>query len=199
MSPRNARRAGLTLLEVLAAAMLLALVYTMLAGNAMQAVRSEGLDRRRAEAGFLADNELTQLEAVLATGAPFQDGIVEKDADPYTVVIEVQPTDVLALVPRDLRDAYLAGAVADAPALLVDERGQSRVRRLSVIVEWDEAGAPERVVRTTFAYDTSVLATLFPEEEEEGAGEGEGEEAEGAPEEGEEPSDGEPEPETPEE
>jgi hypothetical protein len=73
-------------------------------------------------------------------------------------------------LPAPLHEEITRNADPDLPTLLVDERGQSRVQRLSVVVQWDEAGEPDQVERTTYAFDTSQLAELFPSEGDSGGG-----------------------------
>jgi len=68
---------------------------------------------------------------------------------------------VLSLLPAPLHAEIVRGTDPKAASLPHDERGQSRVRRISVVVEWDEAGEPDHVERTTFAFDTSVLGEYF--------------------------------------
>jgi len=174
MTSRPARRGGFTLFEVLAGVLVLGLLYTVLATAAMRGLRSEGTDRRRAEASLVADRELASIESLITSGAVLENGLVEKEAAPYTILVEVEPADILALFPAPLREEIERSADPDVPTLLVDDRGESRVQRLSVVVQWDEAGLPDRVERTTYAFDTSALAELFPSE-----GDGDGEPAAG--------------------
>ena len=162
MTSRSARSIGFTLLEVLAGILVLGLLYTVLASAAIRGLRSEGTDRRRAEASLVADRELASIESQIATGAPLENGVVEREEAPYTIVVDVQPEDVLALLPAPLYDEIVRGADPDVPTLLVDEKGESRVQRLTIVVEWDESGEPDRVARTTYAFDTSQLGELFP-------------------------------------
>lgn len=171
---RRAER-GFTLIEVLAAVLIFGLVFTMLARVALVGLRSEGLDRRKAEAALIADRELALLETLIAI-EPLEVGVTEKESDPYSVTIEVQPEDVMAMLPAVLRDEIRRDDDSELETMLVDERGESRVQRLRVVVEWDEAGEPARVERTTFALDTTDLAALFPAEADAGGEAGEGEE-----------------------
>ena len=60
------REAGLTLLEVLAAAMIFAMVMTVLIGTSSNAVHHVGVSARRLEAGLVADNLLSDLEMAVA-------------------------------------------------------------------------------------------------------------------------------------
>jgi hypothetical protein len=69
---------------------------------------------------------------------------------------------VLSLLPAKLGEEIARTTDPRAPSVLHDERGQSRVRRVSVFVEWDEAGEIEQVERTTYTYDKTALAQIFP-------------------------------------
>jgi prepilin-type N-terminal cleavage/methylation domain-containing protein len=162
------RRHGFTLIEVMAAVLVLGLLYTVLAGAAMRGLRSEGTDRRRADAAMIADQRLTALETEISAGQPLQDGRVEDEQEPFKIVVDVAPADVLSLLPAPLSRELARTSDPRAPSLLHDERGQSRVRRVSVVVAWDEAGEPEQVERTTLAFDTSELAQLFPPQDQAG-------------------------------
>ena len=51
----------------MAAVLVLGLLYTVLAGAAMRGLRSEGIDRRRADAEMIADREITTIETELAS------------------------------------------------------------------------------------------------------------------------------------
>lgn len=161
-SRSRAARNGFTLVEVMAAVLVLGLLYTVLASAAMRGLRSEGIDRRRADAEMIADRELTEIETALASGAPLEDGLLEREQEPYKVTSDVEPFDVLSLLPTPLHAEIVRDTDPKAASMLHDERGQSRVRRISVVVEWNEAGEPDHVERTTFAFDTSVLEEYFP-------------------------------------
>jgi prepilin-type N-terminal cleavage/methylation domain-containing protein len=156
------RSAGFTLIEVMAAVLVLGLLYTVLAGAAMRGLRSEGIDRRRADAAMIADRELSVFESDLASGVPLEDGLTEREQEPFVVRVDVEPADVLAMLPPDLRKDVTARMDPKAPSVLHDERGKSRIHRVSVVVSWDEAGEPDTVQRTTYALDTSALQNVFP-------------------------------------
>lgn len=168
MTSRNARKSGFTLLEVMAAVLVLGLLYTVLASRALIGLRSEGNDRRRAEAEMIADRELTAIETDLSSGLPLEDGMVEREEAPYTVISNVEPFDALALLPVSLYKEIARNTDPKAPSLLHDERGLSRLRKISVVVEWEEAGEPDHVERTTFAIDPSAVEEYFPSAQGEG-------------------------------
>jgi type II secretory pathway pseudopilin PulG len=156
------RRAAFTLIEVMGAVLVLGLLFTWLASVAMIGLRSEGTDHRRADAELVADLELSTIETSITAGNMPKDGRSERDEEPFRVLIEVVPTDVFSLLPAPVSKEIVAKLDPRAPSLLHDERGQSRVRRVSVLVEWDEAGEAAQVERTTYAYDKSELAQFFP-------------------------------------
>lgn len=155
-------RTGFTLLEVLAAVLVMGLLFTVLARTAMQGLRSEGTDRRRAEAGLIADSELAEIEARLAGGFPLEIGRTEREAEPYLVTLEVIPEDVKAM----LSLAPTAGAPdprqESLEALLTADDGTDRVQQVIVAVSWEEAGDTMSVSRTTYAFDASGLEALLP-------------------------------------
>ena len=161
----NSRTRGFTLIEVMGAVLVLGLLFTWLASVAMVGLRSEGTDRRRADADLIADLELTTIEASVSAGQMPKDGRSERDEEPYRVLVEIAPIDVLSLLPASLAKDIAQESDPRAPSVLHDERGESRVRRVSVVVEWDEAGEPAQVERTTYAYDKSELAQFFPSED----------------------------------
>ena len=170
----NTSGAGFTLIEVMGAVLVLGLLFTWLASVAMIGLRSEGTDRRRADAELVADLELSTIEASVTAGQMPKDGRTERDEEPFRVLVEVAPADVLGLLPASLAKDIAKTRDPRAPSVLHDERGESRVRRVSVVVEWDEAGEPAQVERTTFAYDKSALAGYFPTEQAAGGATGEG-------------------------
>ncbi|MEM7411915.1 MAG: prepilin-type N-terminal cleavage/methylation domain-containing protein [Myxococcota bacterium] len=156
------RPSGFTLLEVLAAVLVLGLLYTVLATAALRGLRSEGIDRRRAEAALLADARLGELEAAFAMGQNLDFGSSEEEVPPYTVRVEVLPEEVLSLLPAEVqRQAALEARETGLESLLIDERGQSRLQRIELAVEWDEAGEIYQVRRTTHGFDPASVAHLL--------------------------------------
>ena len=194
MSAREQRLQAFTLLEVMAAVLVLGLLYSALATAAIRGLRSEGVSRRKVEASLIADRFLADLEAQLALGEIPKSGVEEEDVDIYRVGVSVQPFDPTPILeaieavekergiehkPRSAsRDQpnsmELGGENPSAPAedLLAPPRtGQDgRLRRIDVSVTWQDGEREETVTRTTFAFDTTGLEQLFPKK---GAG-GEG-------------------------
>ena len=70
---------GFTLIEVLGAVAILAILYTTLATVAIRGLRSEGESRRMLEASLLADWQLSEFELELETVIVFHAGTTWKD------------------------------------------------------------------------------------------------------------------------
>jgi len=173
IEPIRPRPGGFTLFEVLAAVLILGFFYTTLADGAIRGLRSEGMDRRRSEAGALADAQLVDLETLIAGGAPLAPISEETEVGEFRVLLELLPEDVEALLPPpapapEERDAE------NVPSLFTDESGNSRLYRLQVVVSWDEAGEPQELRRTSWDFDRSQLAAVFPSSEGEGDPGGDG-------------------------
>jgi prepilin-type N-terminal cleavage/methylation domain-containing protein len=210
MSDRVGRRGAFTLLEVMAAVLVLGLLYAVLAEAAIRGLRSEGVSRRRVEASLIADLALADIEEQIALGKPPRSGSEEESVDGYRVVRAVQPFDPTPMLeaitaiekqrgtparkPHAMgqrqaaqsgkqaqggRQAGPAGA-SPGPAdpapvqdLLAPPRTgeDGRLRRIDVSVAWQDGDREDHVLRTTFAFDTTGLESLFPQKS---AGEGGG-------------------------
>jgi prepilin-type N-terminal cleavage/methylation domain-containing protein len=183
-----ARHRGFTLLEVMAAVLVLGLIYTVLAEAAIRGLRSEGISRRRVEASLIADRFLADLESQVELGQVPASGQDQQDVDVFHVGIRVEsfdPTPILDTIAqiekqrsrperrKNTADQTKASSMevgaptAGAPTedLLAKPRpGQDgRLRRIDVAVTWQDGGREERVLRTTFAFDTTGLEELFPD------------------------------------
>jgi len=167
---------GFTLLEVLAGVLVLGILYTVLATAAIQGLQSEGRDRRRAEASLLADRSLAELESRLAMGVLLENETRELDEPPYRITIEVVPEDVVAMLPQEVREQTGVDDPGELATLLVTDEGESRIQRISVTVSWEEGFETASTARTTYGFDKTGLADLFPAQGDTGA---EGETAEG--------------------
>jgi prepilin-type N-terminal cleavage/methylation domain-containing protein len=197
---------GFTLLEVMAAVLVLGILYSVLANAAIRGLRSEGESKRRIEASLLADRALSDLEIQLSLGQIPEKGATEETFDPYvvsTTVVPFDPTPMLEVADDFVRkrggsrpssgtpptrpgesskqqqQLQLPGAEATAGAgaaapnlagigeslLAPPSAGQDgRLRRIDVVVRWQEGVEEESVVRTTFAFDTTGLEGMFPED-----------------------------------
>ena len=167
-SPRRAA-AGFTLIEVMAAVLVVGLLYTVLASSYIDAVGRVGTSHRAAHAALLADQALADLEEQMAIGVmPPLERTEEEVDDLYTLRIDVLPFDVLALVPEEL----IPETEGAAPSLLdPDNLEQARLRRIDVRVVWEELGEERDVSRSTLAFDTTGLSSLLPGSSAEGAAE----------------------------
>jgi prepilin-type N-terminal cleavage/methylation domain-containing protein len=183
----GARREAFTLLEVMAAVLILGLLYATLATAAIRGLRSEGVSRRKIEASLIADRFLADLEAQLALGQVPPTGSEEQDVDVYRVVVSSQPFDPTPILeaiaavekergidrrPRSTTDERPSSMEVGAPSvgapaedlLAAPRPGQEgRLRRVDVTVTWQDGEREEVVTRTTFAFDTAGLESLFPE------------------------------------
>jgi prepilin-type N-terminal cleavage/methylation domain-containing protein len=193
---RSARaRAGFTLFEVMAAVLVLGIVYAVLAQAAIRGLRSEGISRRRVEASLIADRFLADLESQVELGEVPVSGQNQQDVDVYHVDVRVEsfdPTpmlDTIAQIEKQRSrperrknnanqtkaNSMEVGAETTAQPtedLLAKPRpGQDgRLRRIDVAVTWQDGDREERVLRTTFAFDTTGLEELFPDKTKSGEG-----------------------------
>ena len=188
-----ARRRGFTLLEVMAAVLVLGLIYTVLAEAAIRGLRSEGISRRRVEASLIADRFLADLESQVELGQVPASGQDQQNVDVFHVAIRVDsydPTPMLDTIAqiekqrsrperkKNTADQTKASSMevgaptAGAPMedlLAKPHPGQDgRLRRIDVAVTWEDGDREEHVLRTTFAFDTTGLEDLFPDKTKSG-------------------------------
>jgi hypothetical protein len=162
---------GLTLLEVLGAVALLAIVYITLAGAAMEGLRQEGESRRRLEASLLADERMADLELALAAGTLPPIGRSEEQVEAYTVVTEVRPFEPPP--PPSPAEAARDGEPDERPSPLHPKRGaislfappgagaQPALRTLDIVVRWTEGIDAREVRRTTWAVDAAAAQVIL--------------------------------------
>ncbi len=149
---------GLTLLEVLAAAMIFGMVMTVLVGTSSTAIHHVGISARRLEANLLADEILADLEIQMRQGiAPAIDED-ESVRDIYS--IRVTRTALGAGGPE-----ASALAVPDVASLLGAELPEvaKHLNQYDIEVGWIEQSGPQRVTRTTFAFDWQAAAAEYGE------------------------------------
>lgn len=186
---RHAR--GLTLLEVLAATMIFALVMTVLVGTSTTAVHRSGVAARRLEANLLADAIVADLEIDMRKQiAPVLER-TEWTTEDENYVVRVQNRSIqeaLAAPAETVADevAEANGALSPGPSgpgatqigggagigtLLAGELPEvaKHLRQYDIEVVWIGPDGPESLTRTTFAFDWQAAkieyAALF-----EGAG-----------------------------
>jgi hypothetical protein len=160
------------LLEVLGAVALLGILYTALAGNAIEGLRSEGESRRRLEASLLADDRLAEIELSLASGVAPSIGADEQEVDDFTVATEVRPfelparpeADAARAEPSSLAAKRAAARAKDAPSLFAPRRGAAAppvLLSLEVVVRWQEGIFEREVRRMTYAVDATAVEAAF--------------------------------------
>ena len=160
----RARSRGFTLIEVLAAVLVLGVLYTVLAGVAIQGLRAEGTSRRRIEASLLADQILADLEDQIAVGSVPPVGVEEREADVFDLTIAVRELDPAAIIPPEPPGSERREPRAASASLLESGGSQpSRLREIEVRVDWLEGDRELRVQRISYAFDTTGLDGLFPE------------------------------------
>ncbi len=153
------RSPGFTLFEVMAAVLVLGILYTVLATSAIEGLRSEGESKRRLQASLLADEHLIALESEMAGGLFPEIGTEETELEEFQLVIEVAPFDVTPY----LGDAFQEELAEGSTSLLAPDRTEGSLLRLvSVMVRWFEAADEHEVRRSTLVYDQATIASLVP-------------------------------------
>ena len=190
MAEREAHRSGrarrgFTLFEVLAAALILVLVGTLSIGSMNADLGRMSDARRRLEAGRLADRALADFEAMLFDGSAPEVQSETEEVDGFVVTRRVTPFGLFFAMTEDeveeaprLGDAVDDGAVKPFfPALASEFPGLPKhLRMIHVKVEWGNEMAPEKVERSTLAFDhqaaLEALGNLAPRDTLAGDGTG---------------------------
>jgi len=167
------RRRGFTLLEVLAAVAILGIWYVVLATVGIHGLRAQGLNQRRLEASFLADEAVAGIASGLTDGAAPAEGVEEYEREDFSVRIEVEAfgLDVPPLDDGSTGSALPEGL--DLPEELTTDllsaggpTGPGPLRRVRIEVSWPEGNDERSVIRETFAFDLqSVQSELAALEE----------------------------------
>ena len=157
--------AGFTLLEVMAAVVVLGLVYIALARGAMQGLQTEGDASRRLRASLLADRVLNDLELSLAGGSAPALGEQETTEEEFTVLVEVSPFDVGSLLQGAAgQEGGLASPTSELQLLQPPARGAApTLLSIAIRVAWTEGISEQEVTRTSFAFDLEAAAPLLEE------------------------------------
>ncbi len=186
--PRSRRNAGLTLLEVLAAAMIFAMVMTVLVGTSSTAVHRSGQASKQLEANLVADAFLADLEIQINQRiAPV---IEEADSNRDDFTIQVQrvsllgeATDGSGIGLNGFGDADAGSGAGEIAGLLAGDLPEvvKHLYQYDLNVSWVDSSGVQSVTRTTFAFDWQAaaleFAELFQGAGEEGTGEDTGEDA----------------------
>ncbi len=154
--------AGFTLLEVLAAVAVLAILYTVLAGTAISGLRAEGTAKRRLDASLLVDRLLAELEIQIQTTGLVprvgsEEFAAEREGQEFLVTQTVRAYD-LPVTSGPEGESQVA-ALSD-----LSGDGTSPIRSIQLRVSWPEGLDTREVVRTTFALDLSALSPELVEQ-----------------------------------
>jgi len=166
---------GFTLLEVLGAVAILAILYTTLSTVAIRWLRSEGESRRMLEASLTADWEISQFELQLDTGVAPELGVTESETENgLKVTWEVTPLQTkifkTPLEKQQERDAANPSApsrldaTAQAAAAIAQDAASDAFAppflQVDLRVSWIEAGSEHAITRTLFAVDEDAATKL---------------------------------------
>jgi type II secretory pathway pseudopilin PulG len=150
-------RRGFTLFEVLAAALVLVLVGTLLIGSMNTNLTHQSDARNRLEAGRIADSALADLEATLRDGSAPALGTDESERNGFRVRTAVTPFGTFFENDPEAR-AATGGDGASGGGLFEQIANEfpglpKHMRALKVTVEWGDPMSPDSVVRSTVAFD----------------------------------------------
>jgi prepilin-type N-terminal cleavage/methylation domain-containing protein len=180
---RSARRelGAFTLLEVLAAVAILALVYTVLARVGIQGFRAEGGSDRRLRASLLADQVMAEVETQLEKGVAPELGEKVAPREDFEVRLKVTPSELELPARSDAATQRIQAAAAaktssgvsasagkpganGPPPSFFQPVGPGQPppgRRIEVRVSWVDGATESDVVRETYGLDQSAAKTLL--------------------------------------
>jgi prepilin-type N-terminal cleavage/methylation domain-containing protein len=155
-----------TLLEVMAAVAVVAIVFTTLARVASQGLQSEGTSHRRLEASLLADSVLADIEDQIAAGTTPEIGSSEEgeEEDTFAIFVDVTAFDLLSAIPMpDSGDGAFASA---EPGFSLGGGGiggsaETPLRQIQISVVWNEGLHEQSVTRTTFGIDQAAIQSVL--------------------------------------
>jgi prepilin-type N-terminal cleavage/methylation domain-containing protein len=153
---RNSR--AFTLLEVMAAVAVVAIVFTTLARVASEGLRSEGVSRRRLEASLLADRTLVEIETGLSAGVAPEIGESESEEGLYRVTIRVASFDLASALPAGGLGGIDPTAQPTLPGVIGSD--VSPVRSIRIEVAWPQGVEELSVVRQTYGLDPVALEAI---------------------------------------
>jgi len=110
------RESGMTLLEVMAAVVIVGLVHVVFFQAGGELLGREGENRRRIEATLLADRTLAELESALDRGLVPAPGVEAETVGDFAIEIETEATTLT--LPEPERGSPYAGALPDPNSLL---------------------------------------------------------------------------------
>jgi prepilin-type N-terminal cleavage/methylation domain-containing protein len=153
-----ARLAGFTLLEVMAAVALLAILYTVLARVAIEGLRGEGESKRRLEAALLADARIAESFTAFSGGFVMPElGHSELTEGEFTLALDV------ALFQPPVEWGFDEKSGGPPPLLFATSPGVPGVQALRTVqlqVSWLEGGEKRGVSRTIYLMDFNRISQL---------------------------------------
>jgi prepilin-type N-terminal cleavage/methylation domain-containing protein len=150
-------RSGFTLLEVMAAVALLAILYTVLARVAIEGLRGENDSHRRLEAAMLADARIAESFTALSSGFVLPDfGHKESSEGDFTLALDVGPF----IPPAEWGVGESAGAAPGLFASAPGAPGGQALRTVQLTVSWQEGAEKRQVSRTIFVMDFSRVSAM---------------------------------------
>lgn len=158
---------GFTLIEVLGAVALLALVYSTLSTVAIRGLRSEGESQRILQASLRADWEMSQLEMQIEQALLPEVGVTETEEDDLKLTWEV--TGFRPPLGGGEPNPLSPWPQSAANKPLFDDSGSPKPSFLQIVlrVSWLEGEQERSVQRITYAVDEGAalnsMAALVPE------------------------------------
>jgi hypothetical protein len=157
---------------VLAAVVILAIWYVVIANAAIRGLGREGESLRFMEAAMLADNVLAEIEASTVDGTAPEHSQDTREEEPYTVTIKIAGLGgggaggfgARPLAPDSVTD----GPPPDLAKLVSSEMPgiAAHLRTITVKVHWNEGEHERTVTRVTHAFDVAkAIEALYPEGE----------------------------------
>ena len=167
-------KSGFTLLEVMAAVALLAILYTVLARVAIEGLRGENDSQRRLEAALLADARIAESFTALSSGFVLPDfGHKESAEGDFTLALDVTPF----IPPAEWGLGESAGAAPGLFAPAPGGPGAQALRTVQLTVSWLEGAEKRQISRTIYLLDfnrVSAMAATAEQNNPEGSGNGAG-------------------------
>jgi prepilin-type N-terminal cleavage/methylation domain-containing protein len=162
---RSDRKAGFTLLEVMAAVALLAILYTVLARVAIEGLRAEGESARRLDAALLADARIAESFTNISGNFVLPEfGHQETTEGDFKLALDVAP--FRAPAEWGLDEAAGSLIFASEPGV----QGTQALREVQLTVSWLEGAEPRQISRTLYVMDFERISSLASSAEQSGGG-----------------------------
>jgi type II secretory pathway pseudopilin PulG len=148
---------GFTLLEVMGAVMILAVMVISLSGSNIAGIRLETSAQQRTEAAALANEAITALELDISQhSASLEEEFTSEEVGFFTIESEIieYEVELPTLEMDDLEDQH-----ADDLNTGIDR--PNPVRLIQVRVFWENQGRELMVQRTTFAVDQGMMGNMM--------------------------------------